>query len=163
MQARWLASLVALALGPAGAAAQAPPDQPAQALFEDLLVNDPGTAPAVRDLLRSDAGFVGPQPTFADVTGDRRMDAVVQVRIPGAAGTIAVYAFSTDGTSTGRLRAILRSQALYRATVRVAAGTVTVVLPRYADGDDLCCPAARTERTYAWDARSHRLRRRAAV
>jgi hypothetical protein len=160
---------MALGLAPAGAAGaaraagQAPPGQTAQALFEGLLVNDPGTAPAIRDLLRSHAGFVAPRPAFADVTGDGRMDAVVQVRMPGAAGTVAVYAFSTHGTSTARLRAILRSQALYRATVRVAPGTVTVVVPRYAGGDDLCCPSARTERTYAWDARSHRMRRRAAV
>jgi hypothetical protein len=74
-----------------------------------------------------------------------------------------VYAFSTDGTSNGRLRAILRTQALYRATARVAPGTVTVVVPHYSSGDDLCCPSARTERTYAWDARTHRLRRRTAV
>ena len=106
---------------------------------------------------------MGPQPTFADLTGDRRMDAVVQVRVPGAAGTVGVYAFSTDGTSNGRLRAILRTQALYRATARVAPGTVTVVVPHYSSGDDLCCPSARTERTYAWDARTHRLRRRTAV
>jgi hypothetical protein len=159
MPARWLASLVALAL-PASAAAQAPPEQTPQALFEDLLVKDPRTAAPVVGLLRSDAGFVGARPAFADLTGDGRMDAVVQVRIPGAAGTIAVYAFSTDGTSDGRLRAVFRSQALYRATTRVAAGTLTVVVPRWARGDDVCCPAARIERVYGWDARRHRLRRR---
>jgi hypothetical protein len=159
MPARWLASLVALAL-PAAAAAQAPPEQRPQALFEDLLVNDPQTAAPVVGLLRSDAGFVAARPAFADLTGDGRMDAVVQVRMPGAAGTVAVYAFSTDGASDGRLRAVLRSQALYGATARVAERTLTVVVPRWARGDDVCCPAARVERVYEWDARRHRLRRR---
>jgi hypothetical protein len=159
MRAPWLLCLVALAL-PAAAAAQAPPDQTPQALFEDLIVNDARTTAGVRQLLQSDAGFVGAQPTFADLTGDGRMDAVVQVRMPGAAGTVAVFVFSTDGTRADRLRAVLRSQALYRAATRIAAGTLTVSQPRWAPGDDLCCPAARTDRQYAWDARSHTLKRR---
>ena len=86
--------------------------------------------------------------------------AVVQVRIPGAAGTVAVYAFSTDGTSDGRLRAVLRSQALYRATVAVAPATLLITVPRYGTGDDVCCPAERAERRYGWDARAKRMRRR---
>jgi hypothetical protein len=159
MRARWLPCLVALAL-PGAAAAQAPPDQTPQALFEDLIVKDTRTTAAVRQLLQTDAGFVGAQPTFADLTGDGRMDAVVQVRMPGAAGTVAVYALSTDGTRADRLRAIFRSQALYRATTRIAGATLTVSQPRWARGDDVCCPAARTEREYGWDARSHTLRRR---
>ena len=123
MRARWLLAALALAL-PAAAAAQAappeqttPPQQTPQTLFTGLVVNDPRTSTDVRGLLTSGAAFVGSPPQFADLTGDGRMDAVVQVRIPGAAGTVAVYAFSTDGTSDGRLRAVLRSQALYRATV----------------------------------------------
>jgi hypothetical protein len=159
MRARWLPCLVALAL-PAAAGAQTPPDQTPQALFEDLLVKDARTTPAVRQLLQSDAGFVGAQPAFADLTGDGRMDAVVTVRMPGAAGTVAVYVFSTDGTGGDRLRAIFRSQVLYRATTRVAAGTLTVSQPRWSRGDDVCCPSARTDHRYAWDARKHTLRRR---
>jgi hypothetical protein len=159
MPARWLAALVALAL-PAAAAAQAPPEQTPQALFEDLVVRDARTTAAVRALLGSDAAFVAPQPQFADLTGDGRMDAVVQVRVPGAAGTVAVYAFSTDGTTDGRLRGVFRTQALYRATATVTAATLTIASPRYRSGDDLCCPAARSERRYAWDADSHTLRRR---
>jgi hypothetical protein len=159
MRARWLPYAVALAL-PAAAAAQAPPDQTAQALFEGLIVKDTRTTPAVRQLLQSDAGFVGAQPTFADVTGDGRMDALVQVRMPGAAGTVAVYVFSTDGTRADRLRAVFRSQSLYRATTAIAGATVTVTEPRWSRGDDLCCPSARTERRYAWDADTHTLTRR---
>jgi len=151
-------ALVALAL-PASAAAQTtPPEQTPQALFSDLIVKDPRTTADVRGLLSSGAGFVAPRPQFADLTGDGRMDAVVQVRVPGAAGTVAVFAFSTDGTSNGRLRAIFRTQALYRATSEVAPGTLLVTLPDYAKGDELCCPAARTARRYAWDAKTHKLR-----
>jgi hypothetical protein len=158
MRARCLGCLVALAL-PAAAGAQAPPDQTPQALFEDLIVKDARTTPAIRQLLQSDAGFVGARPVFADVTGDGRMDAVVEVRTPGAAGTVAVYAFSTDGTRADRLRTVFRSQALYRATTSVAGATLTVTQPRWARGDDLCCPARRTDRRYAWNARTHTLER----
>ena len=158
MPARWLALLAALAL-PAPAAAQAPPDRTPEALFEDLIVKDPRTTATVRALLQGDAAFVGAQPTFADLTGDGRADAVVSVRLPGAAGTVAVFVFSSDGTSADRLRAVFRSQALYRATTRVAPGTLLVSQPRWARGDDVCCPAGRTQRRYAWDARTHTLRR----
>jgi hypothetical protein len=157
MTARWLAPLVALAL-PGAASAQAPPEQTPQALFEDLVMKDTRTTATVRALLQSDAGYVG-APGIADLTGARRMDAVVAVRIPGAAGTVAVYAFSSDGTDGDSLRAVLRSQALYRATTRISGTTLTVAQPRWARGDDLCCPAARTERDYVWAARTRTLRR----
>ena len=161
MRARWLPCLAALAL-PAPAAAQStPPAQTqAQALFEGLIVNDPRTTPGIRQLLQSDAGFVGAQPTFADLTGDGRMDAVVHVRRPGAAGTVAVFVFSTDGSSADRLRAVFRSQALYQAITRIGRGGLTVVLPEWSSGDAVCCPSDRTERLYGWDARTHRLKRR---
>ena len=74
--------------------------------------------------------------------------------------TVAVYALSTDGTSDGRLRAVLRSQALYRATVAVAPATLLITVPQYGTGDDVCCPAERSERRYGWDARAKRMRRR---
>ncbi len=159
MPGRWFLPLVALVLPAAAPAQTTPPEQTPQALFGDLIVKDPRTTADMRGLLAG-AGFVAPQPQFADLTGDGKMDAVVQVRVPGAAGTVAVYAFSTDGTSDGRLRAIFRSQALYRATVSVAPGTLLVTLPDYGEGDELCCPAGHTERRYGWDARTHRMRRR---
>lgn len=156
MPGRWLAPLFALALPAAAAAQTTPPEQ--QALFERAIVQDPRTTPAIRALLQTDAGFVAS--AFADVTGDARMDAIVQVRMPGAAGTVAVYVLSTHGTRRGRLRTVFRSQALYRATVAVASGALVVTVPRYARGDAVCCPAAVTRRTYAWDARTRRLVRR---
>lgn len=162
MRAWWLPCLAAALALPAAAAAQStPPAQTqAQALFEDLIVKDARTTAGVRQLLQSDAGFVGAQPTFGDLTGDGRMDAVVTVRMPGAAGTVAVFAFSSDGTRSNRLRAVLRSQALYRATTRIAGGALTISQPEWAGGDDLCCPADRSDRLYAWDARTHTLTRR---
>jgi hypothetical protein len=161
MPGRWLAPLVALVAPvlPAAAAAQSsPPEQTPQQLFEQAIVQDTRTTQQIRTLLQTDAGFVAP--AFADLTGDGKMDAIVQVRMPGAAGTVAVYALSTDGTSDGRLRAVFRSQALYRATVAVASGALVVTVPRWKPGDDVCCPAARERRTYAWDARTHTLKRR---
>jgi hypothetical protein len=157
MPGRWLAPLVALALPAAAAAQTAPPAQTPQELFEQAIVQDAGTTPQIRTLLQTDAGFVAP--TFADLTGDAKMDAIVQVRMPGAAGTVATYALSTDGTKDGRLRTIFRSQALYRASVAVAGGALVVTVPRWATGDDVCCPAARDRRTYAWNARTRRLAR----
>jgi hypothetical protein len=160
MRARWLLPLAALALPAAAGAQTTPPEQTPQALFGPLIVNDPRTAADVRIALTSGSAFVAARPQFADLTGDRRMDAVVQVRVPGAAGTVGVYAFSTDGATDGRLRAILRSQALYRAVVSVAPGTLLVTVPEYGEGDEVCCPAERSERRYGWDARAKRLRRR---
>jgi hypothetical protein len=160
MPARWLLpALVALALPAVAAAQTPPPEQSPQALFGGLILNDPRTAADVRAVLSAGAAFVG-LPQFVDLTGDGRMDAVVQVRVPGAAGTVAVYAFSTDGASGGQLRAILRSQALYRATVEVAPATLLITVPDYGEGDDVCCPSARSGRRYAWDAKARRLRRR---
>jgi hypothetical protein len=162
MRARWLPCLAAALALPAAAAAQStPPAQTqAQALFEDLIVKDARTTAGIRQLLQSDAGFVGAQPTFADLTGDGRMDAVVTVRMPGVAGTVAVFVFSSDGTRSNRLRAVLRSQALYRATTRIAGAALTITQPEWSNGDDLCCPADRSDRQYAWDARTHTLTHR---
>jgi hypothetical protein len=158
MPARWLRgfALLAVLTLPAAAMAQAPEQTP-QALFEDLVVKDAATTATVRALLQSDAGFVAP--TFADLTGDERMDAVVAVRMPGAAGTVAVYVFSSAGGSADELRAVYRRQALFRATTRIGGATLTIAQPRWAEGDDVCCPAARAERDYVWDARAGRLRR----
>jgi secreted protein with Ig-like and vWFA domain len=158
MPARWLAALVVLALPAAAAAQVAPPEQTPQELFEQAIVDDAGTTPAIRALLQTDAAFVAP--SFADLTGDAKMDAIVQVRIPGAAGTVALYALSTDDTSDGRLRMVFRSQSLYRATVAVSSAALIVTVPRYARGDEVCCPADRERREYAWDPQRNRLRRR---
>lgn len=147
-----LALVLALA---APATAQEP-----QALFKKKLLADGGTSADVKSMLRSGRGFVEPSPVFADVTGDNKSDALVRVMTGGAAGAVAVYVLSTDGTTGSDLKVVMRNQRLYRATVRVnSAHNLVVREPVYAAGDTLCCPSRARDRTYAWDAKVKRLRR----
>ncbi len=133
-----------------------------QTLFRSTLLADSKTTPGVKRALR-DGGIVAPEIEFQDVTGDGRSDAVVTVETGGAAGAIAVYVFSTHGKAADSpLRAVYRSQQLYRASVQVSAGTLILRTPRWTSGDDLCCPAKLLERVYAWDDASSTLRRRSS-
>ena len=145
-----------------GSATASPGQQnQSQALFRDTLLKDTATASGVKRLLRTNAGFVAPKPTFAELTGDGKMDAVVTVENGGAAGTVAAYVLTADGSSSGALRVVLRNQSLYQGRVRVSAPTVTVIAPIYAHGDDVCCTRRATERDYAWDAAAKAFRRTA--
>ena len=74
---------------------------------------------------------------------------------------VAAYVLSASGSSSGRLRVIYRSQRLTRAFVRVSRGALIVLTADYARGDDVCCPAARLQRTYVWDRRTRTFRRTA--
>lgn len=159
--------LTALCLAVAGAGASAAPaaaPTKSQTLFRDTLLKDAKTASGVKRVLRSGGGFVDPGSVFADITGDGKSDAVVVVRVPGAAGAIAVYLFSTDGAKNNQgssaLRAVFRTQQLYRATTTLRGTTLVVRTPKYADGDDVCCPQVATERDYAWSATAKTLTRR---
>ena len=123
-----------------------------QQLFRKTLLDDARTTSAIKRLLRDRGGFVVPEIEFADLTGDGRSDAVVLVETGGAAGAVAVYVFSTDGRAEDSpLRAVYRSQQLYRASVEIAGDTLILRTPRYAEGDDLCCPAKVVERIYVWN------------
>lgn len=144
------------ALAPAGAPA-ARPSSP-QALFRHLLLRDPVTSRSVRGLLRDDAGFVDPRVTFSDLTGDGRPDAVVLVASGGAAGDVALYVFSSDHSPSGRLRAVLRRQGLYRGAARVRQATLLVRTPVYGGGQGLCCPYRLVETTLRWDPRTRAFR-----
>jgi hypothetical protein len=155
---------VVLVLGAGTLARAQPPDQggqQAQALFRDLLLKDQATASGVRRLLSTNAGFVSRAPQFADLTGDGKMDAVVTVENGGAAGVVAAYVLSADGAADGSLRAVFRSQSLYQGRTRLGAPTLTVIVPAFARGDDVCCARRSTERDYAWDPRTQTLTRRA--
>jgi|SRR5215207_4731214 len=160
-----LAALVALPcvglLAGAIASAQDQQQQSPQALFRGVLLEDAGTASGVKRLLRTNAGFVSPAPEFADLTGDGKSDAVVTVENGGAAGAIAAYVLTAEGSSNGELRVAFRSQSLYQGRVRMSGPMLTVVLPRYVRGDDVCCPPRATERDYAWDAAKKAFTRRA--
>jgi hypothetical protein len=164
MRARtaWLTALSVAAAGVGATAAPAAAPTKSQSLFADKLVKDAKTASGVKRVLRSGAGFVDAGTMFADLTGDGKADAVVVVRVPGAAGAIAVYLFSTDGAKSGSsaLRAVFRTQQLYRATVILRGTTLVIRTPKYADGDDICCAAVATERDYAWSATALTLTRR---
>ena len=135
----------------AQAMAQTTPQQSPQELFRDVLLKDADTTSGVKRLLRTNAGFVSPTPVFADLTGDGKSDAVVTVDNGGAAGAVAAYVLTADGSDSGALRVVLRNQSLYQGHVRVSGPTVTVVDPIYARGDDVCCARHATEREYAWD------------
>jgi hypothetical protein len=159
-----LAALVApaciglLAGVPASARVQ---QQTPQALFRGVLLADAGTASGVKRLLSTNAGFVSPAPVFADLTGDGKSDAVVTVENGGAAGAVAAYVLTAEGSAKGDLRVAFRSQSLYQGRVRVSGPTLTVILPQYQRGDDVCCPRHAIERDYAWDASAKAFKRQA--
>lgn len=144
-----LALATAVALLTTGGSSAAP--SKSQALFKKTLLADPATTASIKDLLSARGGIVAPEITFADLTGDGRSDAVVMVDTGGVAGAVALYVFSTDGAAEDSdLRAVYRSQRLYRASAEVSAGTLVVTTPRYVEGDDVCCPAKVVNRVYAW-------------
>jgi len=131
-----------------------------QQLFRKTLLDDPKTTSGVKRLLR-EGGFVAPAIEFGDVTGDARSDAVVLVDSGGAAGAVALYVFSTHGRAAdSALRTVYRSQGLYRAQAEISAGTLILRVPRFAEGDDLCCPAKVVERVYAWSSSAKTLKLR---
>jgi len=134
-----------------------------QELFKTTLLADDSTTAAVKELLSDRGGFVGPEITFADLTGDGRSDAVVLVDSGGVAGAVALYVLSTDGEAQDSdLRAVYRSQRLYRASIEVADATLVIRTPRFAEGDDVCCPAKVVQRVYAWSAGNKTLRLRSS-
>jgi hypothetical protein len=155
MRARALLPLAAAAaLAVAAPTATAEPTQ-SQKTFTDLLLKDPKTSAGVKRLLRTKAGIVDPRSGFVDVTGDQRQDAMVLVTTGGAAGTVALYIFSTHGQAADdqqtSLKVLFRLQVLYRATLRLNGTTVSVTEPLYQRGDDLCCPKQIRTRDYGFD------------
>lgn len=128
---------------------------PGQAFFHDALVADAKTLAAIRNGLKSGAVIVDPATQYDDLTGDGKQDAVVRVHSTGAAGVTAVYVFSTDGSTSKKLRVVFRSQMLYRALTMVADGhQLQIDQPLYKAGDDVCCPSKLTRRRYRWSAKS---------
>jgi len=132
-----------------------------QALFKKTLLADAKTTTEIKAFLREGGGFVAPDITFADLTGDGRSDAIVLVDTGGVAGAVALYVFSTHGEAEeSDLRVVYRSQRLYRASTEVADATLVVRTPRFVEGDDVCCPAKLVQRVYAWSAGAETLRLR---
>ena len=82
-----------------------------QRLFGGLLARDAGVSAPIKALLGAGGGgFVDPKILIADLTGDRRADAVVLVGSGGAAGDVALYVVSRDGANgrLGNLRVLLK-------------------------------------------------------
>jgi hypothetical protein len=158
-----VAGSIAAALVSAGGAGAEPSQS--QAFFTKALLDDPGTSAAVKRLLSRKTGLVDPRSGFLDVTGDGRQDALVLVTTGGAAGTVALYVFSSHGQDAGgdptSLRVMFRLQSLYRATFRINGQTLSVLEPRWSKGDDLCCPKKLRERDYQFDAKKLTFVRRA--
>jgi hypothetical protein len=145
-----------------GGSSAAPTKSP-QALFQKTLLDDAKTTSDVKQLLGQGGGFVAPDITFEDVTGDGRSDAIVLVDTGGVAGAVALYVFSTHGESAeSDLRVVYRSQRLYRASAEVADAALILSTPRFAEGDDVCCPAKIVRRTYVWSAGGNTLRQRSS-
>ena len=116
MPVRALAALLCVGLRlrrPRGRAGPTPTQSP-QELFRDVLLKDADTTSGVKRLLRTNAGFVSPTPVFADLTGDGKSDAVVTVENGGAAGAVAAYVLTAEGSDSGALRVAFRSQSLYQ-------------------------------------------------
>jgi len=132
-----------------------------QAFFKKTLLAEAKTTADVKGLLSEDGGFVAPDTSFEDLTGDGRSEAIVLVDSGGVGGAVALFVFSTDGEAEDSdLRVVYRSQRLYRATTEIANAELILRTPRFAEGDDVCCPAKIVERTYAWSAGSKTLRQR---
>jgi hypothetical protein len=163
MRVRLLAALLCVGLvwGAVPAALAQDQNENPQSLFRNVLLKDSKTASGVARLLRTNSGFVDPAPVFADLTGDGKTDAIVTVDNGGAAGAVAAYVLTAEGSASGALRVAFRSQSLYQGTVRVSGPTLTVVDPIYARGDDVCCARHATERDYAWDAAAKAFKRTA--
>jgi hypothetical protein len=119
-------------------------------------------------MLKNQTAIVDPRSGFVDVTGDGRQDALILVSTGGAAGAVALYVFSTHGQATDggtgdqtSLKVLFRLQSLYGASLRISGTTLSVLEPRWSEGDDLCCPKTLRERDYAFDAKALTFRRTA--
>ncbi len=139
-------------------AQQAAPDDTGADFFKESILDDSRTSSAIKKLLNDRGGFVDPASQYGDLTGDGKADAVVRVDSGGAAGSVAVYVFSAQGSSNGRLRIAYRNQLQYRVTVRIANGMLTLSRPVWQEGDDVCCPRKLRHQDYRWDASERTMR-----
>ena len=100
----------------------------------EQLLADPQTSRHVSDLLRG-AGFVDRSVAFRDLTGDKP-EALVRVQSGGAAGTVAIYVFSTTRPPRQRPAGrVPQPEALPRLTTVNDEGVLTYATARYAPGD----------------------------
>jgi hypothetical protein len=155
-----IAGLIAAAVAmPVVARSQTPsPDDTGADFFRQTILADAKTSSAVKKLLTSKGGFVDPATQYGDLTGDGKADAVVRVDSGGAEGSVALYVFTAEGSSGGKLRIAYRNQQLNRVTVKIANATLTLSAPLWAKGDDVCCPKKLRLRDYVWNAKLKTMR-----
>ena len=162
MTRRSAVTVLAAACLLAGAAPAGATQTATQRFFTERLLADKGTSDEIVSMLRSGEAFVDRSVRFKELTGDKRADAVVRVQTGGAAGTIALYVFSTDtgkGKASERpLGVVFRTESLERAQTRIRDGVLRYRTARYAPGDQVCCPAAEAESRLRWRERKHRFR-----
>jgi hypothetical protein len=126
--------------------------------FRTAILKDAKTTSAVKKLLQSNAGFIDPASQYGDLTGDGKPDAAVRVDTGGAAGAIALYVFTADGSDAGKLRIVYRNQQRYRVTAKITGSTLVLSEPVWAKGDDVCCPTKLREQDYVWRADDRTMR-----
>jgi hypothetical protein len=155
-----IAGMIAAAVAmPVAARSQAPsPDDTGADFFRQTILDDAKTSSAIKKLLTAKGGFVDPATQYGDLTGDGKADAVVRVDSGGADGSVALYVFTAEGSSGGKLRIAYRNQQLNRVTVKVANTTLTISVPVWAKGDDVCCPKKLRLRDYVWNAKLKTMR-----
>ncbi len=127
--------------------------------FRTAILSDARATAAVKKGLKSNALFIDPASQYGDLTGDGKPDAAVRVDSGGAAGAVAVYVFSAEGSKAGKLRIVYRNQQQYRVTTKVLNGAMTLTSPVWAKGDDVCCPTKLREVDYVWDATARTMKR----
>lgn len=137
---------------------EAPVDTGAD-FFRAAILKDAKTASPIKKLLKDNAGFIDPASQYGDLTGDGKPDAVVRVDTGGAAGAVAVYVFTAEGSKAGKLHIVYRNQQQYRVTAKIVNGAMTLSRPVWATGDDVCCPGTLREQDYLWDASAKTMRR----
>ena len=89
---------------------------------------------------------------YADLTGDRREEAVVPVDSGGTLGNIAYLVFTMRGGAPALIltRTPGRSSAGGLKMV-VEAGKLVEIAAEYGPQDPLCCPSALRRTTFRWD------------
>ncbi len=154
------AGLVAAAAGlPVVAQSQTPsPDETGAAFFRETILKDARTSSAVKKLLTDRGGFVDPASQYGDLTGDGKADAAVRVDTGGAAGAVAVFVFTADGATNGKLRIVYRNQQQYRVTTRIDETALILSRPVWKKGDDVCCPRTLRVQDYVWNATAKTMR-----
>lgn len=90
---------------------------------------------------------------YADLTGDRREEAVVPISSQGTLGNIAYLVFTmVDGEPTPVLRRTLdRGSAAGGLVMAVADGTLIETAGEFGPEDPFCCPSFLRRTYFRWD------------